>query len=367
MDHSRVTLGALPVPRRSGPEHGPGLASPAVPGTLVELGIPGVSGAVEIARGGHALVYHAWQRELARPVAVKVAASDNDLARVRFVAEGAALGLLSEHPHVIDVHGAGIARGRAYLVLAYARLGTLADQVRAGGPLPWQCAASIGIKLAGALHSAHLAGTVHRDVKPANVLISGLGEPLLADFGVAAMPGGPPALVRVPTSVPYAAPESLDGGPGSPVADVYSLAATVYFLLAGSPPFTTALDEAFIALYLRIASAPPPPLPAGVPADIAQVLAAALAKDPAERPADAAEFGGALAAALACGGGPVLDPLILDLRAQVVARIGKADVMGAAPVGRRGAHHVSSELTSDTDAVTADVLVPHRPGPARPA
>ncbi|MGQ0630639.1 MAG: serine/threonine-protein kinase [Sporichthyaceae bacterium] len=319
----------------------------------IDLGIAGLGEPVEIARGGFAVIYRAWQRDLARPVAVKVAAVGlGESGRRRFADEGVALGRLSAHPHVVGVHAMGTtSTGLPYLILEYCRRGTLADQVATGGRMRWQRAAALGVKLAGALHSAHLAGTVHRDVKPHNVLISDLGEPLLADFGVAVRRDGPAHRDRVPTSVPYAAPESLDGAPGSVAGDVYSLAATIYFLLTGAPPFTVALDESFLALYLRIASAPVPGLPPGIPAEVARVLHAALAKDPAQRPRDAAQFGAALSVAAGCGGGAAGDFVILPAGERTHERTHETDVMGAAPVGRRGAHQVR-DPASDPGAVT---------------
>ena len=135
---------------------------------------------------------------------------------------------------------------------------------------------------------------VHRDVKPHNVLLSDSGEPQLADFGSARVAGRPDTPVRgVTGSVPYCAPEVLDGATASARSDVYSLAATLYFLLAGEPPFTVEPGEPLVSLYLRVAQDPPPAAPAS-PDALVRLLRRSLAKDPAERHADAAEMRAAL-------------------------------------------------------------------------
>ena len=261
---------------------------------------------VEIGRGGFGVVFRARQPALDRMVAIKFLASSlNESGRERLAREARAMGALSGHPNIVPVLDVGIpAKGEAYLVMPYFARGSLADQMAQQGRLPWPDAVRIGVKLAGALESSHRLGILHRDVKPGNVLVSDYGEPELADFGLARVAGGFETTSRhITASVAHAPPEILDGRPPSVASDVYSLASTVYALIAGTPAFTMADDESLVALYLRVASAPVPDLRSlGVPDSVAQVLEGAMSKKPDERPGSAAAFGRQLQDAAAAEG-----------------------------------------------------------------
>lgn len=261
--------------------------------TVPDLGVPGVRDAVEIGRGATATVYRAMQTSVHRSVAVKVLNAVPDAAaRLRFEHEAFAIAAMSDHPNVLTVHDTGTtADERPYLVLQYCAGGSLADHVRRRGPLTWPAAMRIAVDLADALSFAHHNRVVHRDVKPQNVLISDHGRPLLADFGVAATPGD--GLIGRPPrigSVLYAAPEVLDGDPATASSDVYSLAATTYFLLTGLPPIPARPEEGWASLYIRLVTAPPARLPGRLPTALRTLIARALAKDSTDRPAGAAEF-----------------------------------------------------------------------------
>lgn len=265
------------------------------------LGIPGIERAEVIGRGAYGIVYRAWQPAFAREVAVKVlsVAGLDDERRERFSRECAAMGRLSEHPHIVTVYDAGFtADGAPYLIMAYLPAGSLADRIRRRGPVPWREAVAVGIKLAGALESAHRAGILHRDVKPANVLVSGFGEPQLADFGLArvtreASVTRTGALTGTPA---HAAPEMLTGTGASAASDVYSLASTLHELIAGRPAFVGDGDTVYAVLQ-RVATEPVPDLTAhGVPAILARVLERAMAKDPGDRPRTAESFANELRA-----------------------------------------------------------------------
>lgn len=267
-----------------------------------DLGIPGLSEARIIGRGGYGVVHRARQADLNRVVAVKVLSASLDKAgQERFAREGWAMGTLAGHPHVVTVHSVGTtAGGRPYLLMPLLEAGSLAERL----PVPTQTAVSYVVKLAGALHTAHLAGVLHRDLKPSNVLISAYGEPQLADFGIARVTGGfetSEGVVRA--SIPYAAPEIFDGKPPTAASDVYSLTATLFAALRGAPPFGTGAGEELVATYLRIARDPVPDLRLdGVPSPVCSVIEAGLAKDPADRPVSAEAFGRALQdAEEACG------------------------------------------------------------------
>ncbi len=117
------------------------------------------------------------------------------------------------------------------------------------------------MKLCGALETAHRTGTLHRDIKPANVLVNDYGEPQLSDFGTARIAGGYKTVTGFFTgTLSYTAPEVLAGNSPTVAADVYSLGATLYALIAGSPPHERKADEDLIAHYMRITSTPVPDL-----------------------------------------------------------------------------------------------------------
>ena len=243
-------------------------------------------------------MYRATDADHQRHVAVKLLdgpASDSVSAR-RFERERALLGRLSEHPHVVTLLDSGRAQdGRPFLVMEYLSRGSLADRLRAA-PLGADEATSIAIDLAGALQTAHAAGVLHRDVTPANVLCSELGEWKLADFGVARLVdhrrtrGG-----EVVASLAHAAPETFGPDPVSAASDLYGLASTLYSTLTGVEPFAPEPDESPLAAIHRIATRPAPDARAyGVDDAIAGLLEQSLAKDPLQRSADALQFAEAL-------------------------------------------------------------------------
>ncbi|MGH9226213.1 MAG: serine/threonine-protein kinase, partial [Acidimicrobiales bacterium] len=261
----------------------------------VDLGIPGIEGATEIGRGGFAVVYRARQPELNRTIAIKMLSARLDEAGAeRFALEGWAMGTLSGHPNIVSVIEAGTsASGRPYIAMPYLREGSLADRIDVDGALPWAEAVRIAIKLAGAMESAHRAGTLHRDIKPENVLLSDYGEPLLTDFGIARVEGRYETRTgQVVLSAAHASPEVLEGRSASVASDVYSLGSTLFSLLHGEAAFTRRTDEPLMAFYLRVARDPIPDLrPRGVPDGACRVVEQAMAKDPAARQPSAVEVG----------------------------------------------------------------------------
>ncbi|MFD4642694.1 serine/threonine-protein kinase [Lentzea sp. NPDC058436] len=203
--------------------------------------IPGLTALRPLGAGGFATVYTAHQAQLGRDVAVKI---DNRVLvderdRRRFLREARAAAKLSGHPHVVGVHDANITpQGTPYIVMELCTGGSLADQLDARGPLHPDQVRDLGIKLADALAAAHQEGVLHRDIKPANILVDRYGTPKLADFGLAALldAQGGSTVTRDALSPSYAPPEAFAMAEPTPQADVYSLAATLYTLLAGKPP-----------------------------------------------------------------------------------------------------------------------------------
>ena len=264
-------------------------------GIASELAAAGFEDAVEIGRGGGGVVYRCYQKSLARSVAIKVLTSDLDEGdRERFLREGYAMGALSGHPNIVNILQVGVTESsRPFIVMPYHAAGSLAQRVQREGRIAWPEALHIGVKLCGALETAHRTGTLHRDIKPANVLFNDYGEAQLSDFGTARIAGGYKTMTGFFTgTLSYTAPEVLSGNPPTVVADVYSLGASIFALIAGNPPHERKTDEDLIAHYLRITSTPVPDLrPAGIPSDICAAIEKAMSREPGARQASAAEFG----------------------------------------------------------------------------
>src|ERR1700760_3928058 len=146
-----------------------------IPAELRDAGFDDVA---EIGRGGFGIVYRCVQPVLDRTVAVKVLTSELDRDNLdRFIREQRAMGRLSGHPHIVHILQVGTTTtGRPFIVMTYHGKDSLETLIRRHGPLNWRETLSIGVKLAGALDAAHRDGTLHRDVKPANILISDYGE-----------------------------------------------------------------------------------------------------------------------------------------------------------------------------------------------
>ena len=260
----------------------------------VDLGIPGLGPGTTVGRGGFGTVYRAEQPAFRRTVAVKVldGALDPQSQR-RFERECQAMGALSDHPGIVTVFDAGrTARGAPYLVMAYQAGGSVADRLAAEGPMPWRDGLRLGVEVAEALAAAHRMEVLHRDVKPANVLLSTYGHAQLADFGIALVTGATQTRAdHVTASILYAPPEVLDGQQAGPLSDVYSLGATLFEVLAGRAAFTGGQDDSLAALLGRIAALPVPNLRhTGVPDAVARVVERAMAKTPTGRPASATEL-----------------------------------------------------------------------------
>ncbi|WP_406275555.1 protein kinase [Nocardia sp. NBC_00881] len=259
-----------------------------------ELAAAGFFDAEEIGRGGFGVVYRCTERSLDRAVAIKVLTSEfAGEDRQRFVREQHALGRLYGHPNVVQILQADItATGRPYIVMPFLSRGSLESRLRSKGPIPWGEVLSIGERIAGALAAAHAARTVHRDVKPANILVSDYDEPQLADFGIARISGGfETAAGRITGTPAFTAPEVLDGEPPNPASDIYSLGATLFCLLTGHAAFERRTNERVIAQFLRVMTEPIPDLRGtGIPAEAVAAVETAMARDPRARPESAAAY-----------------------------------------------------------------------------
>ena len=252
-----------------------------------------------LGRGGMGVVYLARDRRLGRPVAIKLIADDRAADagfRDRFERE-AQLTAAIDHPHVIPVYAAGEIDGQLYLATRFVDGTDLQEELRRSGPLAPERAADVVAQVAAALDAAHAAGLVHRDVKPANVLLAG-GHVYLSDFGltrpVAADTGLTDTGERLGT-VDFMSPEQLRGQRTDARSDVYALGCLLFAVLTGEPPFHRSSAAATVTAHLE--SPIPRTATAGVPDEFDDVLARALAKEPMARYPSAGDLGRAAAAA----------------------------------------------------------------------
>ena len=267
----------------------------------MDLGIDGLSDLEEIGRGGSSVVYKAWQAELARFVAVKVIhASADDGVRRRFEREREAMGRLSEHPGIAQVHSTGQTRtGEHYLVMPFYTNGTLADRISGDASLDWHESAALMQTVGATLADAHDQGIVHRDVKPANILFSSADEPRVADFGISLLTSSDSANSTTPSFTPYyAAPEAFQTAEADATLDVYSLGATLYALLSGRPPFRSSNESNDVVSVMGRAANESATALENVPFPLTAFVARCMAKDPEDRPADGREFVAGLATAI---------------------------------------------------------------------
>src|SRR6201998_4766419 len=263
------------------------------PAVVAELCAAGFDDAEEIGRGGFGIVFRCTQASRDRVVAVKVLIEGVEENRERFVREQRAMGRLTRHPNIVGVLQVGeTASGYPYLVMQYHRRGSLERRIRRYGALPLEEALRVGVKIAGALESAHRVEILHRDIKPGNILYSNYGEPALSDFGIAHIVGGFQTATGIFTGSPaFSAPETLSGDPSTRASDVYSLGSTLFCALTGHAAFERRSGEQVVAQFLRIATESAPDIRAkGIPDDVATVIEMAMSRDPRSRPS-AGEFG----------------------------------------------------------------------------
>jgi hypothetical protein len=274
---------------------------PVVEGRTVDLGIAGLGPATRIGSGGFADVYRAEQTNLRREVAVKVlrASASDDQARMRFQRECYALGAVSSHPNIVAVHEGGFTNdGRAYLVMEFCPGGSLYDRMEQSGPMGADEVIEIGVKIGRALGVAHDAGVLHRDVKPANILVTTYGDPALADFGIARVEGAQQTATGLVTaSFAHAAPEVLHGGSPSPASDIYSLGSTMFALFTSRAPYSSPGDDSAWALIHRVTNEPvPDPAAVGMVDPLASTVRRAIARSPEHRFGTAGDLVAALSA-----------------------------------------------------------------------
>ncbi|AWM36946.1 Serine/threonine-protein kinase PknB [Gemmata obscuriglobus] len=291
--------GDLMTPQGSTDEHTLSVLGP--PARADALGRLGHYEVLEVVgRGGAGVVFRAFDEKLQRVVAIKVlspALAGSGSARQRFVRE-AQIAAAVVHENVIDIHAVEPAGPVPYLVMSFVDGPTLQAKVVRDGPLPVRDVLRIGLQIASGLAAAHEQGLIHRDVKPANILLERAPDRVkITDFGLAraaddasltqsGLIAGTPA---------FMSPEQADGSPLDHRTDLFSLGSVLYTLCAGRPPFHAA---SAMAVLRRVCEAHPTPLPEvnpGVPRWLAAVVAKLHAKAPADRYQSAAEVAAVLA------------------------------------------------------------------------
>ena len=242
-----------------------------------------------LARGGMAEVFLARDSALDRPVAVKVlfpefATDPSFVERFRREAQSAAN---LTHPNIVGVYDWGAESGTYYIVMEYVDGQSLAEILRATGPLHPRRAAEIAFDVAGALGVAHQRGVVHRDVKPGNVLISSSGIPKVADFGIArALSSVSEELTQtgsVMGTATYFSPEQAQGFAVDARSDLYSLGVVLFEILCGRPPFVGDSPVAIAYKHVQERVQPPSELISGMPPGLEAVILRLLAKNPDDR------------------------------------------------------------------------------------
>jgi serine/threonine protein kinase/DNA-binding beta-propeller fold protein YncE len=268
----------------------------------------------QIGSGGMAAVFRAYDGRLGRYVALKILAPElaaDEAFRQRFVRESRTAAAVDD-PHVIPVFEAGESDGVLFIAMRYVRGGDVGSLIGRSGPLPAARVTEIVAQAASALDAAHARGLVHRDVKPANMLLEssgGIGDRsdhvYLSDFGLSKGTLAPSRLTakgQFLGTLDYAAPEQIEGRPLDGASDQYALACSAFEMLCGEPPFRR--EQGVSVMYAHLSE--PPPLVTGrrpdLPAAVDEVLAKGLAKAPGDRYASCREFAAALRLALSAAG-----------------------------------------------------------------
>jgi len=260
---------------------------PRISGYLIE----GVLG-----RGGSGVVYRARQRSVDRVVALKVLHLDatKRASTVKRLRREARLMAMLDHPNIVSAFDVGESADGWWLAMELVEGRSLSERLRRGGPLSEEEAIGLFLPLSEALQHAHEAGVIHRDVKPANIILTAAGEPRLVDLGLARSEDEP-QLTRLGATMGtphYVSPEQARNPADVDArSDVYSLAATLHHALCGAPPFPGESPAEVLASVLHDPLSDPRTRHSGVSWGMSLVLRKALSKDPARRHASARELG----------------------------------------------------------------------------
>ncbi len=261
------------------------------------------TGPQPIGRGGMGEIFRATDTTLGRAVAIKLLDprfAQDEAVRERFTREALAVARLSGNSNIVTIYDVGEWRGRPFIVMEYLGGGSLQETVTQGGAQPAGRALEWLEQAAGALDAAHREGVVHRDVKPANLLLDRHGRVHVADFGIASATGLN-SLTQTGTvlgTASYLSPEQAKGERATPASDLYSLGVVAFELLTGRRPFEGDSVAAEAAAHVTGAIPSVCDVNPAAPCELDPVFARALAKDPAERYGSGAELVAALRGAL---------------------------------------------------------------------
>ncbi|MEU7305183.1 protein kinase [Streptomyces sp. NPDC007206] len=240
-----------------------------------------------LGRGAMGEVWRACDHLLGRPVAVKLLHTEEAEDAERFRLEALIAARLN-HPNVVGMYDFGSHHDQPHLVMELVDGWNLAQERSLRGVLPPAEAAAITAQAAAGLTAAHHQGVVHRDVKPANVMLTTDRRVKITDFGIARFAeetaSGLTATGTIIGTADYLAPERALGRPAQPASDVYSLGCVLYELLTGRPPFSGATSLAAVQQHVSATPAPPDRLRPGIPQPLSDFVLRMLAKDPAHRP-----------------------------------------------------------------------------------
>jgi serine/threonine-protein kinase len=259
-------------------------------------------GPESIGRGGMGQIYRATDTSLGRDVAIKVLDdryAQDHLLRARFTREALAAARLSGNPNIVTIYDVGEHHERPYIVMEYLGGGSLQEQLRHGAVAPRRALEWLE-QAANALDAAHREGVIHRDVKPANLLLDRRDHVHVADFGIASA-AGMDSLTQTGTvlgTASYLSPEQAQGERATASSDLYSFGVVAFELLTGRRPFEGDSIAAEAAAHVTREVPSVGDVNPNVPRELDPVFAKALAKDPMQRYTSAAEFVAALRASL---------------------------------------------------------------------
>ena len=303
----------------------------------IDLGISGVSDVVEVGRTTAYTTYRVLDTGSGQHVLIKIvpAAGRPPSVIERFFAEQAVLVELASHPNLVSVFGhSTTAAGEPFIVTALTNGQTAADRFSMTPAMTGPDVLRLGIRAAGALESVHRGGVVHGDLRASNIVLSDSGDPSVADVGIATLSGTSIAANAEPRDLEHVAPELLDGQYTTPASDQYSLAATLYHLLAGEAAFVRPGETSVVPVIKRIATESAPDLKAkGVPPAAAAAVHKALSKNPADRYPSMQAFARALQQAEVALGLPITDLTVMTPATKLPTVWGAAPPPAPPPAG----------------------------------